>query len=143
MKEGLAQKINALVERFHTCPTAEARYSLILEMGRQAPSLPTEMKREEFLVQGCQSRLYLITEAQEGILRFHAEADALISNGLAAIMTRVYSGEEAECILTHKPTFLEELGIWASLSPSRANGLASLHLRMQQEAVRVLAGCPR
>ena len=71
-------------------------------------------------------------------MTFEAEADALISAGLAALLTQVYSGETPETILKCPPTYLDEIGISASLTPNRANGLYSIHLRMKQEALKLL-----
>ena len=71
-------------------------------------------------------------------MNFEAEADALISAGLAALLIRAYNGETPEVVLKCPPSFIEELGINASLTPSRSNGLYSLHLQMKQEALRLL-----
>ncbi len=139
----MEEKIKKLKLEFQNCPDAESRYRRIIELGRAAPSLDPKYKILENRVSGCQSQLYLRTTVSEGHVSFQAEADALISNGLAAILIYVYSGEPAEAIVKHQPRFLEELGITASLSPSRANGLGSLHLRMRQEALRALTGARR
>ena len=77
--------------------------------------------------------MYLYTNSSEGKIVFQGSSDALISQGLAALLIRIYSGESPETILKCPPNFLEELGIPASLSPNRANGLYSLHLRMKQK----------
>ena len=131
----ITEKIAALKEIFATCTTREARYEKIIQLGRASPRLPEQAKIPENRVSGCQSTLYLQTTLENGHLYVATEADALISAGLGQLLTRVYSGEPPENILKYKPTYLEELDIAASLSPSRANGLASLFLRMQQEAV--------
>ena len=69
---------------------------------------------------------------------FEAESDALISAGLAALLTQVYSGETPEVILKCPPSYIEELGINSSLTPNRASGLYSMHLQMKQEALKLL-----
>ena len=79
-------------------------------------------------------RAYL--NAQEIV--FEAEADALISAGLAALLIQVYSNELPEVVLKCPPNYIDELGISASLTPSRANGLYSLHLQMKQQALKLL-----
>lgn len=118
--------------------TAEQRYARLIELGRQLPSFPAECKTEDRQVKGCQSLLYLAAHVEEGKLYFQASADALISAGLAALLIAVYSGESAETILTYPPTFISELGLSSSLSPNRSNGLAHIHLRMKQEALKAL-----
>jgi cysteine desulfuration protein SufE len=82
--------------------------------------------------------MYLYSTFQDGTVYFAAESDALISSGLAALLLAVYSGETPEAILKCPPNFLEELGISASISPNRANGLYSIHLRMKQDALKWL-----
>lgn len=123
---------------FSSCPTEEERYKKIIELGRAAPGLPPEAKIPENIVKGCQSVMHLWTREDSGRLIFAAESEALISSGLAAILIGVYSNEDPETILKCPPAFLEDLGIAASLSPSRANGLYSIHLRMKQDALRSL-----
>ena len=103
------------------------------------PPLQPADKVPANLVAGCQSQLYLHTRLEGGSIYFRAEADALIAAGLAYLLTFVYSGETCETVMTCEPHYLRELEIGASLSPGRANGLAALHLRMKQEALRGLA----
>jgi len=136
MSNSMETKIRQLKKRFALCKTPEETYSTIITLGRELPSLPPEEKVEENQVYGCQSTVYLSTKRNEDRLFFSANADALISAGLAHLLVTIYSGEEAETILTSPPTYLEELGIPGALSPSRANGLYSMHLRMKQEALQ-------
>ena len=132
------EKQNQMRALFEACPSEEAKYQKIIELGHQQQSLLIQFKVEENLVRGCQSKMYLRSYLKGGLVYFEAESDALISSGLAAILIQVYSGETAETILKCPPTYLEDLGISASLTPSRANGLYSIHLRMKQDALKWL-----
>lgn len=123
---------------FDSCASADERYQKLIELGRALPAFPEEWKCPENLVAGCQSQVYLHTEVKEGKLLFSATSDALISAGLAALLIAVYSDEPAEAILSCPPHFLEELGIHTALSPGRSQGLRSMHLRMKQEALKIL-----
>lgn len=138
MYESCLAKQNELKKLFVHCKTKEERYQQIIQLGKELPSLPDPYKTEENRVRGCQSQMYLYTNSSEGKIVFQGSSDALISQGLAALLIRIYSGESPETILKCPPNFLEELGIPASLSPNRANGLYSLHLRMKQEALKRL-----
>jgi sulfur transfer protein SufE len=131
-------KQKAIKVFFSQCQHAEARYSAIIEMGKKLIPLDAQHKNSENLVKGCQSTMYLHAALNEGTVIFSAESDAMISAGLAALLIEVYSGETPETILTCAPTYLEDLGLRASLTPSRANGLYSIHLKMKQEALRLL-----
>ena len=123
---------------FDGCSTPQQKYEKIIELGRALPPYPPEFKTPERLVKGCQSEMYLHTEHVSGKVRFQAHSEALISAGLAALLLAVYSDEPPHAILTCPPRFLDELGITGSLSPGRANGLASLFQRMKQDALKLL-----
>lgn len=132
------EKVDYLKELFSSCANAEAKYRMIMELGKKQPLLNPSHKILENVVKGCQSTMYLYSVANDGMIHFQAESDALISSGLAAVLVLVYSGETPEIILKRSPTYLEELEISQSLTPSRSNGLYSIHLRMKQEALKWL-----
>ncbi len=132
------KKQESIKKLFNACSTAEDKYLKIIELGRALSSLSSTLKVPENSVKGCQSLVYLHCQMQDGRLYFEAASDALISSGLVALLLEVYQGETAEVLLKCPPTYLEELGISASLTPSRSNGLYSIHLRMKQEALRLL-----
>lgn len=118
--------------------SVESKYEKIIEIGRTQCHLQPKDKNEENLVRGCQSRMYLLSHYVNGRIYFESETDAIISAGLAILLIRVYSGESPETILKCPPTYLEEMQIPQTLTPGRANGLASIYLRMKQDALRYL-----
>ncbi|MDF2549745.1 MAG: putative sufE-like protein, partial [Chlamydiales bacterium] len=112
----------------------------IIALGRETPKLALDYQTEENLVRGCQSVMHLYSTLSEGKMHFEASSDALISFGLAVLLIKVYSGETPETVLKCPPTYLTELGIANSLTPNRANGLYSIHLKMKQDALKKLMG---
>ncbi len=138
MFESCLEKQRQIKEIFLNCSSEEAKYEKIIELGRQQPPLSELYKTKDNLVKGCQSQMYLHSYWVGDRLMFETESDALISAGLATLLIKVYSGETPEVILKCPPTYLDELGIKASLTPNRANGLYSIHLRMKQEALKML-----
>jgi cysteine desulfuration protein SufE len=112
------------------------RYDALMALGRSLPPYPLHLKTPDRIVAGCQSTLYLHTDVTDGKVFFQAQSDALISAGLAALLITLYSNESPETILTHPPTFLTSLNL--SLSLNRSNGLAQIHLRMKQEALKII-----
>lgn len=136
MLENCLRKQQEIIDLFSKCSTQEQKYEKIIEMGRQAKGLDPQYKIPENLVKGCQSTMYLRSWVEEGKVYFQGESDALISSGLAELLLAVYSGELPEVILKCSPDYLETIGISASLTPNRANGLYSIHLRMKQEALK-------
>lgn len=138
MSESFIQKQSQIRKIFSECRGKEEKYHRIIEIGRESLPLNPELKRKENIVHGCQSTMYLHSYIKESKIYFEAESDALISSGLAALLTRVYSGESPEVVLKSPPDYLEDLEISTSLTPNRANGLYSIHLRMKQEALKYL-----
>ena len=138
MYESCLKKQSEIKSLFASLKSDEEKYSKIIELGRNLPSFPASAKIPSNEVKGCQSVMHLLTEKKDQTLYFQAESDALISKGLAALLIYVYSGESAEAILKCAPKYLEEIGITGSLTPNRANGLYSIHLRMKQEALKAL-----
>jgi len=130
------KKQKKMVKTFALCSNASERYGKLIELGRSQKPLEEQFKTPENIVKGCQSTVYMRTYDKDGLLYFQTDCDALISAGLAMILVEVYSGETAETVLKCPPDYLDEIGLSAGLSPGRASGLYSIHLRMQKEALR-------
>jgi len=137
MTDSFKEKTTAIKNIFAPL-SIEQRYQKLIEMGRELPPFPEECKTPDRIVSGCQSSLYLLCILSDGKLFFKAYSDALISAGLSAILIQAYSGEDPETILTTPPDFIKELGIAATLSANRSNGLAHIHLKIKQEALQAL-----
>lgn len=138
MSSTCLQKQKDLKSQFNNCFNEDAKYQKIIELGKALPKLDPSLKTPQNIVKGCQSTVYLHSRLEGERIIFEAESDALISLGLAALLILVYSNETAETILKITPDYLDELGIRASLSPNRANGLYNIHLRMKQDALKLL-----
>lgn len=133
-----SQKIENLKKELSSLPSREVLYQKIMEKGKKLPAFNPLWKCEQNRVVGCQSLMYLYSVYDGRMVSFYASSDALISSGLAALLIEIYSGEPPDTILLTPPSFIEELGIPSVLTPGRANGLASLYLKMKQEALRHL-----
>jgi len=131
------EKQEKIIHFFNSCTTSETKYQRLIEIGASLPVFPKEFEIQENIVQGCQSTMYLHTSFQEHQVIFLAGSEALISAGLAALLIGVYSGEAPETILKCPPSYIAHLGLRASLTPGRSNGLYSMHLRMKQEALKL------
>ncbi len=138
MYESCLHKQEEMKKLFALCQNIEEKYEKIIELGRNQGKLDPQFRTSHNRVEGCQSIMYLHAALQDGFMHFAAESEALISQGLATLLIAVYSGEPPEVVLKCPPTYLDELEIASSLTPNRANGLYSLHLRMKQEALKAL-----
>lgn len=115
----------------------EDKYSYILELGDSLPGIPESERRPEYLVEGCQSSVWLLTEydSREDILSLQMDSDAHIVRGLIAILLTVYSDRSPQDILSFGITdFFDELDLLKHLSPIRGNGLRALIQKIRSVA---------
>jgi len=135
MTSSFEEKIQKIKIYFSNAKDTEEKYELIIKLGRELNHLGDTEKTKENKIEGCQSNTFVKSSFENGKVFFEATSDALISSGLASILISVYSGEEPSIILKNKPDFLKDIGIEASISPNRANGLYEMFTRMQKDAL--------
>lgn len=120
------QTQSRLVAEYQAQPDWESRYQKIIALGRALPPLPEEFRTDANKVRGCSSTVWLHATNDGDRVVFHADSDAAIPKGLAALLVQVYSGQPAKSILAAPPEFIEELGLNQNLSSNRANGLTAM-----------------
>ena len=124
-----------IIEDFTVLDDWMDRYQLLIDLGSEQPALPEADKVDQNLIDGCQSRVWLVCDQQEGILTFRAESDALIVKGIAALLVKVLSGHTAQEILDADLYFIREIGLNEHLSPTRSNGLLAMVKQMRMYAL--------
>ena len=102
------------------------KYEYMIYLGHKLEPFPEELKTEDRLIKGCQSRVWLDTAVEGDRLVFRADSDAIITKGIISLLIGVYSGRTAREIAEDDFSFVEQLGLRENLSPTRANGLASM-----------------
>ena len=102
------------------------KYEYLIELGKDLTPYPEEKKTDDRLIKGCQSRVWLDWNMEEGRLFFSADSDAIITKGIISLLISVYSGRTPEEIAADDFSFLERIGLKENLSPTRANGLVSM-----------------
>lgn len=127
----IEEKQERIIREFSILPDWQERYKHIIKLGTKLPEMDAADRTEDNLVRGCQSQVWLTTELDGNRVVFHADSDANITKGLAALLVRVYSGETPETILATSPDFIREIGMQEHLSPTRANGLAAMVKQMK------------
>lgn len=120
-----------IIREFELLQDWQERYKYIIKLGTKLDPLPEADKIEDNLVKGCQSQVWLTARMEDGKVIFSADSDAAITKGLVSLMIRFYSGREPDVILNTKPEFIEKIGMASHLSPTRANGLASMIKQMK------------
>ena len=131
MEKSLQEIKEEVVESFSMYEEWLDKYEYIIDLGKSLEPLPEEKKTEDKLIKGCQSRVWLDSELKDGRIYFSADSDAIITKGIISLLISVYSGRTAEEIASDDFAFVEEIGLKENLSPTRANGLASMIERIK------------
>ena len=124
-----------IIEEFSGLDDWMDRYQLLIDMGGETKPLPDSDKVEQNLIDGCQSRVWLVCDEKEGRLYFRAESDALIVKGIVTLLIRVLSGHTPDEILDADLYFIEKIGLREHLSPTRSNGLLAMLKQMRAYAM--------
>lgn len=122
LKEVQAQ----IIEDFSMYDEWLDKYEYLIELGKNLDAFPEELKTEDRLIKGCQSRVWLDARREGDKIIFSADSDAIITKGIISLLISVYSGRSAEEIASDDFSFIDKLGLRENLSPTRANGLASM-----------------
>lgn len=120
-----------IVKEFSLFDDWTERYKYIIKHGDKLDTLRDEDRVEGNLVKGCQSQVWLIANLENGRIIFSADSDAAITKGLVSLVVRLYSNQVPEDILVVDPDFISKIGMQQHLSPTRANGLASMVKQMK------------
>ena len=116
-----------IIEEFASLDDWMDRYQLLIDLGSEQEPLADSEKTESNLIDGCQSRLWIVCEkSSDGLLMFRAESDALIVKGIVALLLRVLSGQTPQEIIDADLYFISRIGLDEHLSPTRANGLLAM-----------------
>ncbi len=121
-----AEEQQAIIGEFELFDDWLDRYQYIIDLGRKLEPLAPEEQRDEALLDGCQSQVWLVAEGDTDRMVFRANSDAAIVSGLIFLVLRVYSGRSAQEIVDTPPDFVDAIGLSQHLSQTRANGLASM-----------------
>lgn len=124
-----------IIEEFAEFDDWMDKYQLLITMGEEQEPLPAELKTEQNLIDGCQSRVWLVCDEQDGKLQFRAESDALIVKGIVSLLIRVVTGHTPQEILDADLYFIPQIGLTEHLSPTRSNGLLAMVKQIRMYAL--------
>ena len=134
MNKSLKEVEEDIIEEFAEFDEWLDKYEYIIDLGKSLDSYPEDKKTDEFLIKGCQSRVWLDAKMENGVLVFNADSDAIITKGIISLLIRIYSGRTPEEILSSDFSVVEKIGLKENLSPTRANGLVSMIQTMKKLA---------
>ena len=124
-----------IIEEFSGLDDWMDRYQLLIDLGNEQVPLDEKYKTESNLIDGCQSRVWLQADYEDGLIHFSAESDALIVKGIVSLLIRVLSDHTPKEILDAELYFIDEIGLKEHLSPTRSNGLLAMIKQMRSYAL--------
>jgi cysteine desulfuration protein SufE len=111
------------------------KYNYIIELGKSLPLIDDQYKTDQYIITGCQSRVWLHASFQDGLIQFTADSDAIITKGIVNLLIRVLSNHTPDEILATEMEFIDAIGLKEHLSPTRSNGLTSMIKQMKLYAL--------
>lgn len=124
-----------LVEDFSFLEDWEDKYAYLIDLGKSLQPLDAAYKNENYLIKGCQSKVWLHAEVEGERIRYFADSDAFISKGIVALLVKVFDGQKPEDVLHGDFFVVDQIGLASHLSPNRANGLGSMLKQMRAYAL--------
>lgn len=117
----------------------EGKYEHLIDLGKSLSIIKEDLKTEDRIIKGCQSRVWLNSELIDGKMVYTADADAIITKGMVAILVRILSNQRPEDVVKADLKFIDVIGLKEHLSPTRANGLVSMINKMKTDALAFIS----
>ena len=117
---------DSIIDEFSDFSDWMDRYAYIIDLGNEVPALDEKYKTPDNIIDGCQSRVWLVASYADGKIQFEADSDAIIVKGIISLLVRVLSDRTPQEILDSELYFVERIGLREHLSPTRSNGLAAM-----------------
>ena len=133
--KSIQEEQDAIIKEFELFDDWLDRYEYLIELSKDLDALDPKYKTNEYLIAGCQSRVWLIAEMRGDTVAYHAETDAIITKGIISLLIRVLSGQKPEDIVQADLYFIDRIGLRQNLSPTRSNGLLSMVKQMKLYAL--------
>jgi len=115
-----------IIEEFTLFDDWMDKYNQLIDMGKDLPVIDPKFKVRDYLIEGCQSKVWLRPEYDGEKISFSADSDAIITRGIVALLIKVLSGRTPEEIIGADLYFIDRIGLRQNLSPTRSNGLLSM-----------------
>ena len=124
-----------IIEEFSQFDDWMDKYALLIDLGNSLDKLDDKYKIPQNIIEGCQSRVWLNAEQNQGIINFQGESDAVLVKGIVSLLIHVLSGHSADEILNTDLYFIDKIGLKEHLSPTRSNGLVAMIKQMKMFAL--------
>lgn len=134
MEKSLQDIENEVIDEFSMFDEWLDKYEYLIELGKSLKDYPETDKTDDYLIKGCQSRVWLNYKVEDGRIYFNADSDAIITKGIISLLIKIYSGRTPEEILLSDFSVVDRIGLKENLSPTRANGLVSMIAKIKETA---------
>jgi cysteine desulfuration protein SufE len=134
----IEEKQQEIIDEFAIYDDWMEKYEYIIDLGKDLPMIDPSKKTEDRLIEGCQSRVWLDAQIVDGKMNFSADSDAIITKGIIGLLIRVLNNETPETVAKTDLHFIRDIGLQEHLSPTRANGLASMVKKLKIAALKGL-----
>jgi cysteine desulfuration protein SufE len=124
-----------IIEEFSLFDDWMDKYNLLIDIGKELPVIDPKFKVKDFLIEGCQSKVWLHPVYDGNLISFTADSDAIITRGIVALLIKVLSNRSPEEIIAADLYFIDKIGLRQNLSPTRSNGLLSMVRQMKLYAM--------
>jgi cysteine desulfuration protein SufE len=129
--ETIQETQHEIIEEFEMFSDWMEKYDYLIELGKSLPMINVHLKTDDNIIKGCQSKVWLHGELNNGKVVFTADSDAIITKGIIALMVRVLSNHTPAEIMAADMDFIDQIGLKEHLSPTRANGLLAMIKQMK------------
>ncbi|MDJ0646797.1 MAG: SufE family protein [Flavobacteriaceae bacterium] len=124
-----------IVDEFSMFENWMERYEHLITLGKELPLIDEQYKTDDYIIKGCQSKVWVHAGLEDGNVVFTADSDAILTKGLVGLLLRVFSNQTPQEIIDADTDFIDEIGLKEHLSPTRANGLVSMIKQLKLYAV--------
>ncbi|MCC8155588.1 MAG: SufE family protein [Tannerellaceae bacterium] len=124
-----------IIDEFSVFDDWMDKYALLIDLGNSLPPLDEKYKKENNLIEGCQSRVWLHAEYVDGKIIFLGESDAVIVKGIVSLLIQILSNHTPQEILDADLYFIDRIGLKEHLSHTRSNGLVAMVKQMRMYAL--------
>ncbi len=131
-----------IIEEFSMFDDWMDKYNYLIELGKSLPVIDDQYKTDQFIISGCQSKVWLHAAYREGKVVYSADSDAIITKGIVSLLIQVLSGRTPDEILQADLSFVDTIGLREHLSPTRSNGLSSMikQMKLYAQVFRMKSG---
>jgi cysteine desulfuration protein SufE len=126
---------DTIIEEFSVFEDWIDKYNLLIDFGKDLPVIDPKFKVKDYLIEGCQSKVWLYPEFRDNKIKFRADSDAIITRGIVSLLIKVLSDRTPDEIISSDLYFIDRIGLRQNLSPTRSNGLLSMVRQMKLYAI--------